>query len=798
MANVSKLSARMLLEGRRTLADLVALRLEGLLPAGETVSTSATHQQTNQHVETFLLTLAACVEYSSPRLFQDYLRWSTTVSKAASPYTHEVDHILRKVLETVRLQFPREVSHEIASWVEAAASLPVEIEDQGDGGATGNPYDQLQRDYLHHLLTARRDSAVDLVVDAINHGVGIESIYLHVILPSQRELGRLWQAGDISVAQEHYCTAATQFVMSQLHPYFLTSGQTDKTLLATCVGDELHEVGLRIIADLFEANGWNTIYLGANTPATSITQELVNSGSNILAISTTMTQHLFNLAEVIREVRSHEGCTHVKILAGGHPFNVDPFLWKRIGADAGPGDATAAIEIAEQFLRSSGETGTPRVAPDIRGTSVPTEFVERDTDDDLSRLNNNLVTLQRKLAKANAELAAQYQASQEKTEALERADRRKNEFLAMLAHELRGPLAPMQFAVALLERDDVDITMIGEVRETLKRQLQQMSRLISDLLDASRLAYGKIELKRETVELSTIVERAVELVRPLISQKRQELVVEFNEESIALDGDLIRLTQVFANLLTNAAKYTEEEGKIWLTCARERDSVVVDVRDNGVGIEPDLLADIFSTFTQEQRSRKRSMGGLGLGLSLVKQLVELHGGSVRAASAGANKGSTFSVNLPVLDPYVPKDGSEADSPTSLQDISAPPRFVLVVEDAAGVARITALLLQSLGHSPTIAGDGRSAIQQYQESGPEMVILDLELPDMNGLEVARELRRLDTHNQTLIVALTGHGDDEHRRLAEENGCDEYLVKPVGLNELARLAIHPKFLAENGSI
>ena len=270
--------------------------------------------------------------------------------------------------------------------------------------------------------------------------------------------------------------------------------------------------------------------------------------------------------------------------------------------------------------------------------------------------------------------------------------------------------------------------------------------------------------------------------------------LELSDTPIFLEGDEIRLTQVFANLLTNASKYTDKKGTIWLNTKQDRDAAVIEVCDNGFGIDPELLQDVFSTFTQEQRSKLHSNGGLGLGLSLVKQLVELHQGSVSADSEGADRGSVFSVRLPALESEENCTFAESES-ASLSSQNIPSRRVLIIEDTAGIARMISLLFEKLGHAPLVATSGATAIRMFQETPPEIVVLDLMLPDMSGLEVARELRRLDQKNSTLIVALTGHNDDEHRQQARKHGCDEYFVKPIDILDLQELATHPKLMSIN---
>ncbi|QDU14753.1 Aerobic respiration control sensor protein ArcB [Gimesia maris] len=791
MTDTARISAHMLREGRRPIAEAICSHLESSSALNKEIPPVTRLEQSETHI----LILAACIEFESPVLLNDFVHWVTQLPESVSPYFCEISQFLDALISVVEAEFPQETTSVVQHYIDTARNSLLVDRLAEPPARVCPPLAQLQHNYLTSLLATHRNDALNMVMKAIQSGVEIESIYLDVIQPAQHELGRLWQTGQISVAQEHYCTAATQFVMSQLQPWFLKTTSADQTLVATCVGDELHEVGLRIVADLFEVSGWNTIYLGANVPPESIAETLASSRAQILAISCTMTQHLFGMADVIRIVRSHPGCEQVKILAGGYPFNIDPYLWKRVGADAAALDGKDAIDVANRLIQSRSQADN-RSALSATSQQVEAQVLSglNQSDDDLSRLNNSLITLQRKLNKANVELAALNKANEEKAQALQQADRRKDEFLAMLAHELRGPLAPMELAVGLLQMDDLDPSLIRESCETMKRQLDQMKHLINDLLDASRIVHGKIDLKKEKLDLTHVLNRAIETVNPFIREKQQDLKLELSETPIFLEGDEIRLAQVFANLLTNASKYTDKKGTIWLNTKQDRDAAVIEVCDNGFGIDPELLQDVFSTFTQEQRSKLHSKGGLGLGLSLVKQLVELHQGSVSADSEGADRGSVFSVRLPALESEENSTFAESES-TSLSSQNIPSRRVLIIEDTAGIARMISLLFEKLGHAPLVATSGATAIRMFQETPPEIVVLDLMLPDMSGLEVARELRRLDQKNSTLIVALTGHNDDEHRQQARKHGCDEYYVKPIDIKDLQELATHPKLMSIN---
>ncbi len=367
-------------------------------------------------------------------------------------------------------------------------------------------------------------------------------------------------------------------------------------------------------------------------------------------------------------------------------------------------------------------------------------------------------------------------------ERLREADRRKDEFLAMLAHELRNPLAPIRNAVQvirLLGRPDPDVRRFAEM---IERQVQTMTRLVDDLLDVSRITQGKIKLQKGPVELAAVVAQAVETARPLIEARRHELTVALPAEPVRLEADATRLAQVIGNLLTNAAKYTEEGGHVWLTAEREGSTAVVRVRDTGVGIPPELLGKVFDLFAQVDRSLARSEGGLGIGLTLVKSLVEMHGGRVEARSEGEGKGTELVVRLPIRQPPHAPDAANFERAL---DRPAPPRRVLVVDDNVDAAESLAMLLRVGRHDVRTAQDGATALQVAEAFRPEVVLLDLGLPRMDGFEVARRLREQEGVEKALLVALTGHGQEEDRRRSLEAGFDAHLVKPADPAALQRL-------------
>jgi PAS domain S-box-containing protein len=374
------------------------------------------------------------------------------------------------------------------------------------------------------------------------------------------------------------------------------------------------------------------------------------------------------------------------------------------------------------------------------------------------------------------------------TEQLQQADRRKDEFLAMLAHELRNPLAPIRNAVQVFDMLAPQQPELTKVRDMIARQVEHLSRLVDDLLDVSRITQGKITLRKSAVELGQIVSNVVDLARPMLDARLQALSLNMPAEPIRLNADSTRLEQAIANILNNAVKYTQQGGKIAVSLERRTrphatmGEAVITVRDNGPGISSALLPHVFDLFAQAERTLDRSEGGLGIGLSLVKRLIELHGGSVEARSKGPGEGSEFVVRLPI-EP-APHDAQETIPGAKRREPGAS-RRVLVVDDNEDTAQSLALVLRLQGHEVQIAHHGLTALQLASEAKPEIVILDIGLPGIDGFEVARKLRAdAQTRNATLI-ALTGYGQAEDRRRSQEAGFDHHLVKPVDPTVLGAL-------------
>jgi PAS domain S-box-containing protein len=374
----------------------------------------------------------------------------------------------------------------------------------------------------------------------------------------------------------------------------------------------------------------------------------------------------------------------------------------------------------------------------------------------------------------------------DRAERLAENDRRKDEFLAMLAHELRNPLSSINNAVQLfgkLETED-DLEWAKGV---VQRQVRHLARLIDDLLDASRISRGKISLRTDVVDLSPIIGAAVETVRPLMEERRHELSLSIANGGLRLQADPVRIEQVLVNLLTNAAKYTDAGGRIAVSARPQGSEIVVKVKDDGMGLPSELIPRIFDLFVQGDRTAARSEGGLGIGLTLAQKLVEMHGGTASAASEGVGKGSEFTIRLPALDASAVI--SPAAPPGPLSRAAAPPRHggarVLVVDDNADTAEGIERFLKLLGSDVRVARDGAEAIAVARDQRPQIVLLDIGLPGMDGYEVARALRAEEFGKSALIIAVSGYGQPEDLRRSQDAGFDHHLVKPVDYDALTSL-------------
>jgi CheY-like chemotaxis protein len=400
---------------------------------------------------------------------------------------------------------------------------------------------------------------------------------------------------------------------------------------------------------------------------------------------------------------------------------------------------------------------------------------------ELQALNQTLEAANTRLADANRILQAEMAERERLEQALRAADRKKDEFLAMLAHELRNPLAPLRNALARLQRTGLSEEGTAQSIAMMTRQITLLSRLVDELIDISRITSGRIELMKEPVDLQTIVDGALEVARPLIEQRGHRLSLTLPEHPVELGADRTRVAQVLSNLLHNAAKYTEPNGDISLTAATEGEEIVISVRDSGIGIEPEMLTKIFDMFMQVDRSFERSQGGLGIGLTLAQRLVELHGGRLEARSEGLGKGAEFTVRLPIT-----RMEKAAAGPAPLPaQAEAGRRRIIVADDNADYAESTAIILRMEGHEVHTAYDGMQTVELADSLRPEVVLLDIGLPKLNGYEAARRIRAMDGMENALLVAISGWGQRRDRELAQAAGFDQHLVKPVDPDVLVQL-------------
>ncbi len=387
-----------------------------------------------------------------------------------------------------------------------------------------------------------------------------------------------------------------------------------------------------------------------------------------------------------------------------------------------------------------------------------------------------------KVARDVSERKLAEQKLRDSEEALRMADRRKDEFLALLAHELRNPLAPIRYALAANKKPGRTPEQCRQAEEIIERQVTHMSRLLDDLLDISRITRGTLGLKKTRMELTSVVGAAIETARPMLDEKHHTLALKLPTQPVQLEADAVRLAQVFSNLLINAAKYTDAGGRIRLQARQHGDDVIVSVSDNGIGIPADMLPRVFNMFFQSHSVIGRAEGGLGVGLSLVRGLVMLHGGSVEARSDGPGRGSEFIVRLPVATAVQ----DSGDVGTEVEPMSADAGLkILVVDDNRDAADTCAMLLEASGHHVQTAYTGRQALELARAFRPHALLLDIGLPDVDGYRLAQEVRSTPWGRSTMLVAVTGFGQEEDRQRAVAAGFDQHLVKPISAETVETL-------------
>jgi signal transduction histidine kinase len=462
----------------------------------------------------------------------------------------------------------------------------------------------------------------------------------------------------------------------------------------------------------------------------------------------------FELAEIIREHPRFRK-TAIIFVSAVHLTDMD-----RLKGYASGAVDYVAVPVQPELLRAKVSVFT-----ELRRKTIEAERLARE--------------LERRVSERTAELEASTARLSELADELRAADRRKDEFLALLAHELRNPLAPVLNAVSIMRAREVSDPELTWCRDIIERQAMQLTRLVDDLLDVSRISRGMVRLRFEPVEMSAIIRGAVETSQPIVDAQRHELHVSQPVEPVRVHGDPARLVQVVANLLNNAAKYQETGGRIDLTVTAQDGMARIVVSDRGVGIDEDLLARVFEPFTQGNPALDRTQGGLGIGLYLVRNLVDLHGGNVAAASEGPGRGASFVVELPLMQEQ-PRAGIEVPVTRSAEGRA---RRVLVVDDNPDGGDSLVALLNLHGYRATLAGDGPAALQVVESDPPDIVLLDIGLPGMDGYEVCRHMRKKGLEHAA-IIALTGYGQHDRGRL-DDHGFDNYVVKPCPLPELLRL-------------
>ena len=407
--------------------------------------------------------------------------------------------------------------------------------------------------------------------------------------------------------------------------------------------------------------------------------------------------------------------------------------------------------------------------------------LQAEKTEELERLNGTLRIANQELATANRSLQAEIAERQRAESALKEADRHKDEFLAILAHELRNPLAPIRSAVDIMARLPLEVPQLVWSREVVERQVLHLTRLVDDLLDVSRITRGIINLSRAPVSVQTVITRAVETLQPAFTHHGHELTLAVTDEPLEVQGDLTRLTQMVGNLLSNAAKYTNPGGHVCLSVWRQPgDEVCISVEDNGIGIAADAMPRLFTLFSQLPVDNARMQGGLGIGLALVQRLAGMHGGRVEAQSDGPGRGSTFTVILPLT-----KAEADAMSPAQEDNTAAPGttrRRILVADDNIDALDSLAMLLEFAGHEVQKARDGAEALESARAWHPDIMLLDLGMPKLTGYEVAQRVRAEEWGKPVKLVAISGWGQSEDQRRSRESGFDQHLVKPISFESL----------------
>lgn len=482
----------------------------------------------------------------------------------------------------------------------------------------------------------------------------------------------------------------------------------------------------------------------------------------------------FELAQLIKQRKK---TAHVPIIFLTAYFNEDQHVVEGYGSGAVDYlHKPFNVAVLRSKVAVFAELYRKTVALEQANSALVQEIAERNAAEEELRLLNE--SLERRVLERTHTL--QLRESQ-----LREADRRKDEFLATLAHELRNPLAPIGYAIRLLRLKGPSSPQVERAANLIDRQINAMSRLIGDLMDVSRINQGKIQLQKSRISMASVLQDAIDAARPTIDEQKHELLLQIPSESPSLDGDPTRLAQVFMNLLLNAAKYMDAGGRMQLTLEASPTEAKVTLSDSGIGISPDRLEKVFEMFSQEDSALSRSRGGLGIGLALTRRLIELHGGSIKAFSEGIGRGSSFVVQLPLIESKeLHVEASASEFADERATYSAPPMEILVADDNVDAADALTELLRAMGHMVHCVYDGLAAVELAKHVAPHLVILDIGMPHMNGYEACRAIRTQPNPRLVQVWAVTGWGQDQALQKGVEAGFDHHLVKPVNPSEIIR--------------
>ena len=496
------------------------------------------------------------------------------------------------------------------------------------------PLQETCRDYVAALLDGARPAATELIMGALESGADLRDVYLHVLQPAQHELGRLWALGEIDIGTEHLATSITQAVMAHLYPLLFAHRRVGRRLVGACVEGELHELGLRMVCDFFELEGWDTFYLGASTPGAGIVAAAAARQADVLALSASRVEALASVRAIVAAVRAAPGCERMRILVGGLAFST-PDRWREVGADGQADDALAAVAVANGLLALPAAP-LPPVPAGAPGEEAPAPAWPRDTLTGLSRVNSEIVNAQRLLAKQRSEL--------------ERLGAERNRLMGMLAHDLRNPLSViLTYSRFLGDEGGASPQERAEFVQAIESSSRFMLALVNEALELSALTEGKLPLKLERVDLTQASAAVVRLNAPLAQRKGIGLRFEGSPGECAVDGDARQLQQVVTNLLTNAWKYSPPDSEITVRVAARGDRAVLEVQDRGIGISAEEQARLFQPFGALRQRGTQGERSTGLGLFIVRRILDGHGGEISVDSR-LGAGSTFRVSLPLARP----------------------------------------------------------------------------------------------------------------------------------------------------